>query len=660
MNTEKCDEWVEQRQSPSPRNPRTNRAIKIGGPKYKELDKDCDEFIKNSGGLQPSIISNRGNPQQQPESICDEWVEQRQSPSPRNPRTRRAIKKDGPKYKELDIECNEFINEGQQPLIDLSSGPQESIRSNLIRSITAMPSLTPSQIDQSICDEWVEERRNPNPINPLTQKSIKKDGPKYKELDQECNEFINGEEEPKRVVTTLPTRRASPGRPRANPPGRPKNKARPQIQDVRKMPWFTSKRPVHGMSPSPELVAANSVANTVANTVPQLNRNFYSVTERYKNGVAIKNYFSSLVVTEGQVCMSSSKTLLKYVKNSKLLGYGSFGTVYSATIPHSNISVAIKEGTLTVDQYKKAVDKQYPMEYLYNKFVNDLIDFRICPNFTATYAIFFCDKCELTLLDENLTSQCSETITELFDRELDGDISDDKVLESILFQVLFAVASIQLTFGMFHNDIKSENVLLKVIPSGGYWEYNLDGQTYNVPNYGYIAALNDFGVSQSFMPGISQAEYGKRQAEVVLNSSTGEPYFKPFTTKTGNVFHMDYEGEEQASIPVDLKNFRRFPVHQFNFDIVDTIFMFIGGDRASQSGRHTSLTDSKHFRNLLSDFKKISDGDFNPFEDNQYDIEDEWPVDGVYLFLANQAIRKIFTFYINRVLDGPKIETYML
>lgn len=37
-----------------------------------------------------------------------------------------------------------------------------------------------------------------------------------------------------------------------------------------------------------------------------------------------------------------------------------------------------------------------------------------------------------------------------------------------------------------------------------------------------------------------------------------------------------------------------------------------------------------------------------------------WPLDRVDLFLANHTIKKLFSFYVNSDLSGPKIEEYSL
>ena len=164
-------------------------------------------------------------------------------------------------------------------------------------------------------------------------------------------------------------------------------------------------------------------------------------------------YFSSVVIADGKACMTQNKSLLKYVSNHKLLGYGSFGNVYGVTVPKTNLSVAIKEGRISSSELRKAMVKQYPLEYLFNKLINDIIDNKFCPNFSYTFAIFFCDKCTLNEFDKKpIQTQCSETIVELFDFTLDKlkDLRDEVIL-SILFQVLFAIACIQLEYGMFHN-----------------------------------------------------------------------------------------------------------------------------------------------------------------------------------------------------------------
>jgi hypothetical protein len=506
------------------------------------------------------------------------------------------------------------------------------------------------------CKEWAKDRLSPSPRNPLTNRNIKENGPKYKELDKDCKDLIvdlnsvcrnwlknNHPQLYSQVGSQSPSKKDTPPQPKKKSPKVPQ-------------------------SPPVDLLTDDDSSD--GSSGPQ---NFYSVRERKKLKDAVKDYFSTVVIEDGKACMTQNKTLLKYVNKHKLLGFGSFGNVYGVTIPKTkpSISVAIKEGRLSSSELRRAMVKQYPIEYLFNKLINDLIDGKLCPNFSYTFAIFFCDKCTLNEFDKKpIQTQCSETVVELFDFTLDK-LTDfrDEVILSILFQILFAVAAIQLEYGMFHNDIKKENILVKVIPSGGYWEYNLNGEKYCVPNHGYFVALNDFGVSLAFSPKIGNKDYGRRQAKVVQDYTNNTFYFEPFTTKfypsisktgvvtaikshslggkglTWNHFYKNFDSK--PSIPVELEDMSLFPVHHFHYDVLDTIYTFIGGKRTLQPGKHYAMKVSKNIHSLLKDFYLV--------KANQV-----WPTDRVDLFLAKHTIMKLFPFYLNSTLSGPLIDVYYL
>jgi hypothetical protein len=519
------------------------------------------------------------------------------------------------------------------------------------------------------CKEWEKERRSPTPKNPLTNRKIKKDGPKYKELDRDCVDLIVDINAVcmKWLKNNHSDLYSQPG------------KKQPQkVQPAKKSPKVVKNHKddepppvaIQSVALVPSPVSVDLLTDDSDNLGPN-SQQFYTIDDRKRRGETIKYYFSSVVIADGKACVTQNKSLLKYVSNHKLLGYGSFGNVYGVTIPNANppLTAAIKEGRISASELRKAMVKQYPIEYLFNKLINDLIDNKFCPNFSYTYAIFFCDKCTLNEFDKKpIQTQCSETIVELFDFTLDKlkDLRDEVIL-SILFQVLFAVACIQLEYGMFHNDIKKENILVKVIPSGGYWEYHLSdtGETYRVPNYGYMVALNDFGVSLAFHPRISNKDYGRRQAKVVFDYNTNEYYFEPFTTqfypsvsKTGKVTsipsyvrsgqtwnHFYKNFDSKPSIPVELNDLSHFPAYYFNYDIVDTIYMFIGGKRTLQPGNHYAMKVSKNIHKLLKDYYLVKPTMV-------------WPRDRVDLFLASHTIRKLFSFYVDSNLPGPLIERY--
>lgn len=558
------------------------------------------------------------------------------------------------------------------------------------------------------CNDWVKKRLELNLVNPLTNRKIKKNGPKYKELDKECKNLIininsvcvKWLKNNHNYLYNQLIKNVNLNDQNSNQTHRrwvPKLKASRQRRVATHLWW-----------------GAEKVSQDVLG--------FHSTKERMEYKKVIQNYLSSVVtqdqksgiLKEGKTCVSNTKTLLKYVDNPELIGYGYFGNVYKVNLPFeirgfatkgsnspeqpteddreatknklpkTTISVAIKEGRITVAEFKTAIlKKRYPLEYLYNKLINDLIDTKTCPNFSYTFAIFFCDKCILgefglsqgrPILDSTNSlnqkfTQCSETIMECFDFTLNklNDFRDEVIL-SILFQLLYAIASIQLKYGMFHNDVKKENVLIKVVPTGGYWKYNVRGETYYVPNYGYIAVLNDFGTSTVFRPGFSTENYGLRQAKVNLDSKNNKYFFTPFTTQfygwvekgkvvsvkspnlnnstlTQNHFCKDFDSK--PSIKVDLYDMETFPAHEFNYDIVDTIRMFTGGKRARISELHPQMNISKNIYTLLTGFYTVTK--------NQV-----WPFDRVDLFLATHTIKTLFPFYVNSELPGPNIEEYSL
>jgi hypothetical protein len=512
-----------------------------------------------------------------------------------------------------------------------------------------------------MCDRWKVLRLRIPPVNPLTNRRIKIDGPKYKQLEKECDDKPQKPQKPQ------------------------KNKApdNSPIIDINSMceTWLEKEHPhLYEIMKDKEKNVWGSALSHLSNSNNLINnREYYSVDFRDELSTNIKNYFKNIVVVQGETCVTGNKSLLNHVSNPVLLGFGSFGNVYSAIIPitvngsRRTAPIAVKESRLDKSTYKLALDKKYPEEYLFNKMINDIISDRQCPNFSYTFVIYFCNKCILKQFDgEKITTQCSETIVELFDLTLNKlPNTSDEVILSVMFQILFALASIQLRYGMFHNDIKKVNILLKVVPSGGYWEYNLNNVAYNVPNHGFIACLNDFGVSKVFRESVTPKYYGKRQVEVVNVSkdkwsmvpvitqaypvdrqwridSKAPRYLKKSKIYTQNYFMRGFDS--LPNVPVDLSDMARFPVYNFHMDILDVIFSFVGGERTTQMGSHVSMAVSTKIKEKFKNFYLV-------------DKSTVLPADRVDMFLAHHTIRVHFPFYLkeNSVDDsGSKIESYTL
>jgi len=486
-------------------------------------------------------------------------------------------------------------------------------------------------MDKDKCNAWAKERLAPKPRNPLTNRAIKKDGPTYGRLDKDCKDLIIDidsicnkwlKDNHKYLYTQL------------DPLG---GKKKPAAQ--------AQPKPAAQAQPKP---AAQAQPKPAAQAQPKPAADKYTTDVRKRSKDTIEGYFSSVIIRDGKACMTNTRTLLKYVDNPKLLGYGSYGNVYEVSIPSSGLKVAIKEGEISKKEYAKAMNKQYPKEYLFNKLVNDLIENKTCPNFSYTYVIFFCNMCTLKsdFLCFTVTSetQCSETVMELFDRPLYKlKEFEDEVILSILFQILFAVACIQLKYGLCHHDIKKDNILLKSVPKGGYWTYNIDEKSYYVPNHGYIAALIDFGISENYKPGFTQLDlYGDRPVKVVHTSSEQDAYFIPLPSNRRLV----------KSVRLLFSDMGTYPVYGFHHDIINTIRTFTGGNMVfpfytDSKTEHEPMNISQNIHDMLKDFYFVKP-------------DKKWPMNRVDLFLAHYAIEKLFSSYRKTGLRGTSIEEYNL
>lgn len=77
-------------------------------------------------------------------------------------------------------------------------------KQELYDEIVAALNLKPKEDD--LCAEWSKQRLSTSPINPLTNRVIKKDGPKYKELEKKCGMVKQEKEQVKIIKQKLQTK----------------------------------------------------------------------------------------------------------------------------------------------------------------------------------------------------------------------------------------------------------------------------------------------------------------------------------------------------------------------------------------------------------------------------------------------------------------------
>ena len=149
LNKKLCDEWNLNKSV----NPITKRTIKVDGPVYNKIKKNCGKNTSDNKTKKKEKETKKSKGSTK--DICGLWLN---NPSI-NPETGKSIKKNGPVYKKLLKLCDE----------------------KKIKSKTSSSSTVSSKT-RKICDEW---KNNPT-INPETGYKIKIDGPKYNYFKSLC------------------------------------------------------------------------------------------------------------------------------------------------------------------------------------------------------------------------------------------------------------------------------------------------------------------------------------------------------------------------------------------------------------------------------------------------------------------------------------------
>lgn len=212
----------------------------------------------------------------------------------------------------------------------------------------------------------------------------------------------------------------------------------------------------------------------------------------------------------------SGRSNLNLVKQ-KVLGKGVQGTVSSYC--DKKTCVAVKK-TYLDKKTSKMFEKPFSKDSLNNEpyielaatiLINQIILQKICPQFVLHYKYTF-QKREGPCQDEFPYSGkfYNELITDVV--TYTDWVQKKRPIEhwfNAYFQIVTGIYCLQKHFNMIHLDLHSHNILVKSVKPGGYWKYKINGVTYNVPNYGYIFFINDYG--HSWIPNILQSWYAREK-----------------------------------------------------------------------------------------------------------------------------------------------------
>ena len=221
--------------------------------------------------------------------------------------------------------------------------------------------------------------------------------------------------------------------------------------------------------------------------------------------------------------------IAEWIRTPKKLGQGSFGTVYKACAPpkdpknrslqecdDKSIEFAVKVAQGNKTSVSTPRKDWFKAEAWHESYLTRVIQDKVLGEgkgqaVPRIYREFAClDGCTI---DDKSGKSCSISLMELGDGTLNDWAESDlaKTPESwnnALFQLMAGLAALQSPdLQIYHNDIKAVNILYYRVQPGGYWEYKIGWETYNIPNLGFILIIADYGVSQALSPDIKLVKH---------------------------------------------------------------------------------------------------------------------------------------------------------
>lgn len=207
--------------------------------------------------------------------------------------------------------------------------------------------------------------------------------------------------------------------------------------------------------------------------------------------------------------IDKKKNLLNYSECIKLLnqkqmnniGKGGQGDVFKA--------VSDKCGSIVLKYFRSDANETVKNKYdLINKLKQEynimtglkiLIDYRYCPNYIEIIDLI---PNKRFIVMEYADENCKV----LFE---DSSI-ESKIIYSFFCQVLIGLLCFVKLNNMIHNDFKLDNILYKRIDKRVVFKYNINGEDFYVPSYGYLFMIADFGMCLN-------TEYYKMTEQIDIN-----------------------------------------------------------------------------------------------------------------------------------------------
>lgn len=560
MDEKKCKEW----RSNQTLNPLTRRVIKINGPVYKKLQKECNEIrpanakpVNNERGpltirqnnarpvnVRPVNARPVNNERDVIESDCKKWVKNKHI----NPQTGRRIIYKGPTYNSLQKKCLKYLKYSTSVAISTTS---ETTSTKTANAITSTSDSSSSDSSSNVIDNI--DTFGTVELTDYDVPAITKNGPPESDISSNSSY------------------------------------ARPELRVV------------------------DDLDITEDDTDFDMDDMATYLEERHHILPRVQRDISLLNTNVWNMCLSKPHSKFrKALKNVRHIGAGTFGMVYRGDFNGSDIVMKeayIRKEEMKNIKYRKSggiTKASYSDEYKTLLLINDLLETRMSPNFLFVYDLVLCDTC----LIRGKVGKCFNTIME----PADGDLKhlsfepSDAQDRSMLYQMLLGVTAMHKKFGIYHRDIKRLNTLFKVIPSGGYLQYIVDDYVFYVKNNGVLLFISDFGVSNVFSPKYGNKEYYGHRNVYVNDKGLLEPircdgnHIINWITGMFGTFNRITQLNNKCNVDLDIYDMQRFPPQEFFNDIQDVLRMFYGGRKTVQPGYHPGMDISPHLKCTLQPF----------------------------------------------------------
>jgi hypothetical protein len=327
---------------------------------------------------------------------------------------------------------------------------------------------------------------------------------------------------------------------------------------------------------------------------------YKQITRRIDESNFLIDMFESFVMFNDSLCVSGNNmNFRKSLENIEIIGKGTFGVVYKAKFKsdknYENYFI-IKEAMIDVifensskKNYKNKIKDYFDPENIFLEAIRtEILEKKLCPNFTFFYNVTKCDSCVLKrLFDEKINSgRCYVTFMEAASFDFGNQMLTTLESQlSMLYQLLLGLHYLHSVLSIVHNDLKPVNILIKKITPGGYLKYHVEKDVFLVKNVGFLVYISDFGVSTCFNPDKinfkqQKSKIGSRLAEVVYEGS--KPRFIPFKNPYVKWNKKGKEVTVFSQEKINLNQPNRFPPFEFFGDLQDVLRLFVGGNHSVQ------------------------------------------------------------------------------